>query len=188
MGAPWVAATLYAFCGIMVLGWAAGEVSWWIGIAALCFASNVGKAVHDVRRYKQWWMDWEAMGNAPGVASPGPLMSNPKKSSWFKIAIAIACFVIIPSLVTAPGADKSLRDGLTLLWLVVATYLFWKIVIKIRRALFRSGGHKATARSSKTAAFPDVVKWTLPPASSSPSRADAIHKLPDYCARLVASR
>jgi hypothetical protein len=27
-------------------------------------AANVRKAVQDVRRYKRWWADWEAMGNA----------------------------------------------------------------------------------------------------------------------------
>jgi len=32
----------------------------------------------------------------------------------------------------------------------------------------------------------DVVEWVLPRASSSPSRADAMRRLPEYSARLIA--
>ncbi len=187
MGTPWVAAALYAFCGLVVLGWASGEVSWWVGVAALCFAWNVGKAVHDLRRYKRWWADWEAMGSVPGVAAPAPIVRRCKVSShWGKVMVAAASLVIIPMFVAAPGAGEALRNGLTLLWLGVATYLLWKLAASIRRALFHTGATRATARG-KASEPADIVKWVLPPASSSPSRADTMRGVPDYCARLMVS-
>jgi hypothetical protein len=80
-----------------------------------------------------------------------------------------------------------LRNGLTLLWLGTAGYLAWKLAVNARRAPLQRGAGKVSAgasKSNRTAA--DVVEWVLPPASSSPSRADAVRQLPDYCTRLMA--
>ncbi len=112
------------------------------------------------------------MGSASSVAAPAPNRVGKIPSPWLKISVLAVILVIIPMLASTPGADEGARNGLTLLWLGVAAYVVWKVIICAGRALFRKGaGHGA--RTRKVGAPSDVVTWTLPPASSSPSRADA---------------
>jgi hypothetical protein len=181
LGTPLVAVALYVGCAVAVLGWTRGEVPWWLALAAVGFVGTVRKAVGDVRRYKQWSAAWQAMGSAPGAGTPGPTVRR-RNSSWVNVTIAALSLLIIPIFVAAPEADEALRNGLTLLWLSMAAYLLWRLAVRVRGVLFRKG-----AGVTKTSASADVVKWVLPRASSSPSRLDATRKVPDYCARLMAS-
>ena len=65
-----------------------------------------------------------------------------------------------------------------------------QLAVNVRRArtsvaVKESPASPATATKANTADVVDVVQWVLPPASSSPSRADAMRQVPDYCARLL---
>jgi hypothetical protein len=186
LGTPLVALVLYVGCAVAVLGWTRGEVPWWLALAAVCFVGTVRKAVRDVRRYKQWSAAWQAMGSASGGAAPMPIVRR-RNPSWVNVTIAVLSLLIIPIFIAAPEADESLRNGLTLLWLAIAAYLLWKLAVSIRGALLRKGAGTNRAGVAKTSASADVVKWVLPPASSSPSRLDATRNVPEYCARLMAS-
>jgi hypothetical protein len=185
LGTPLIAAALYIGCAVAVWGWTRGEVRWWVALAAVGFFGTVRKAVVDVRRYKQWSAAWQAMGSASGAGAPRA-PARRRKAPWVNVIGAVLSLVVIPMFIAAPGADEALRKGLTLLWLAIAVYLLWKLAVRVWGALFRKGAG-TSAGVTKTSASADVVKWVLPRASSSPSRADAVRKLPDYCTRLMAS-
>lgn len=190
LGKPRVSAALYVVCAVCVLGWFGGEVPWWLGLIALCNVGTVRKAVKDVRRYNQWSGAWAAMGNAPPIARsaarPKPAMRNRKASSpWAGVMVAALSLVIIPMLMRGARADDALCTWLTLLWLAMAVYLVWKLA-HVRRAHVQIVAGSAGAGRSKNSAAADVVEWVLPRASSSPSRADAMRRLPEYSARLMA--
>jgi hypothetical protein len=188
LGTPRVATALYFGCAVAVLGWLGGEVPWWLGLAALCFVGTVRKAVQDVRRYNQWWTAWQAMGSG-SVAAPRPIARRRKASSpWVNVTVALLSLVIIPMLIAAPGADEDLRNLLTLLWLGVAAYLVYKLAARMRRTRIQKGAGTVSAGTSKNSASADVVEWVLPRASSSPSSADAMRRVPDHCRRLMASQ
>ena len=188
MGTPRIAGVLYVGLGLLVLGWAGGAVPWWLAIAALCFAGTVRKAGQDVRRYNQWWASWQAMG-ATGAAprpaaKPSFRMRQKNAPPWVGVTIAALSLLVIPVFIAAPGADEGLRQLLTLLWCGMALYLLWKLAARLRRAFVKGAG-TGSAGDRKSSATADVVAWVLPPASSSPSRADAMRQLPEYCARLI---
>jgi hypothetical protein len=105
-------------------------------------------------------------------------------SSWINIIGVALSLVIIPMLMGAPGADEDWRNFLTLMWLAMAGYLVWQLA-HIRRAPLRKVAGAVSAGPIESSARPDVVEWVLPPAPSSPSRSDAMHRVPDYCARLL---
>jgi hypothetical protein len=185
IGTPRIAGVLYVGLALLVVGWAGGAVPWWLGIVALCSAGTVRKAVQDVRRYDQWWASWQAMGNsAPRSAAPRPQARKRKMiAPWAGVVIAAVSLVLIAVVMAAPGTDAALRQALTLLWCGDVLYLGWKLVARLRRSVVRSAGTARAGRSKETS--PEVVEWVLPRASSSPSRADAMRRLPEYSARLL---
>jgi hypothetical protein len=188
IGTPRVAAVLYFACSLTVLGWFGGEVHWWLAFPALCFIGTVRKAVQNVRRYDQWWTAWQGMGNPTGAVTPKRMARRRKSSSsWVNITVAALSLVIIPMFIAAPGADEATRHWLALLWLGIAAYLLFKLAITFRRAVLKRRAGKVGAGEAKTSGAAEVVQWVLPRASSSPSRADALRNVPDYCARLMTS-
>ena len=191
LGTPRVSAALYVGCSVTVLGWFGGAVPWWLGLMALCFLGTVRKAVNDVRRYDQWSAAWQAMG-APGApqrpaAKASFRMRQKDAPPWVGVTIAAVSLVVIPLCMATPGADEPLLKALTLLWFGMAVYLVWKLAARMRRALVRPAGTMSAGASKTNATAADVVEWALPRASSSPSRADAIRRLPEYSARLIAA-
>jgi len=191
LGKPRIAAVLYVGVALAVLGWVGGEIPWWLGLASLCFVGTVRKAVQDVRRYNQWCTAWQAMGPASATPRPAtpkrPLRKRKASSPWASAIVAALSLVVIPVLIAAPGADETLRHALTLLWLGMALYLLVKLAINVRRARVQRGAGTVSDGGSKTSASADVVEWMLPPASSSPSRADTMRRLPEYSARVMAA-
>jgi hypothetical protein len=172
IGTPRIAGVLYVGLGLLVLGWAGGEVSWWLGVVALCGVGTVRKAVRDVRNYNQWWTAWQAMGAAgasPRPATPKPPMrKRTASSSWVRVIVAAVSFVVIPFFVAVPGASEALREGLTVVWCFMVLYLVYKLAVTIVRGLRRKSG--VTGSKKKAQGGPgDVVEWVLPRASSSPS-------------------
>ena len=187
VGAPRIAAVLYVGLGLLLLGWAGGEVSWWLGVAALCGVGKVRKAVRDVRNYNQWWTAWQSMGAAIAPPQPATLKPPLRKraaSSWAGVIVAAVSFVVIPFFAAVPGVSEALREGLTALWCFMVLYLVYKLAVTIVRGLRRKSGITGSKAKAQRGAE-DVVEWVLPRASSSPSRADAMRNLPDYSARLI---
>ena len=137
-----------------------------------------------------WHCDGEPWPAARGNAKP----SVPKRkasSGWAGVVVAFVSVVVIPFFSAAPGTDEALRNGLGLLWLGMALYLVCasSIAKLYRTALRRSRSVSVGAANAGAIAGEavDVVQWALPPASSSPSRADAVRNLPEYSARLIDS-
>jgi hypothetical protein len=178
IGTPRTAGVLYVGLALLVVGWAGGAVPWWMAFIALCSAGTVRKAVQDVRRYDQWWASWQSMGNA---APKTTLRRRKMVAPWAGVVVAAVSLVLIPVVMAAPGTDAELRQALTLMWCGDVLYLGWKVFARLRRSVVRSAG-----RSKETS--PDVVEWVLPRASSSPSRADAVRRLPEYSARLIVTQ
>ena len=189
IGTPRNAYALYLLSGLTVFGWFSGAVPWWLAIMALCFVGTVRKAVQDVRRYNAWAADWRAMAG-PGMASPRPAKPSfrmrPKNTPpWVVVTIAALSLVALPVLIASPGVDKSEGMVLTLMWLASALYLLWKLLSKLWRIFFKAAGAKSAGDRQTKAPADMVVEWMLPRASSSPSRADAMRRLPEYSARLL---
>jgi hypothetical protein len=191
IGARPVAAVLYLGSGLLVLGWARGEVSWWLAIAALCFAGTVRRAVRDVRSYNRWWTAWQEMGAASAAsassqpATPKPDVRTRKATSaWARVIVATGAALMLPFFVAAAGDSDALRECLTVLWSCVVLYLVYKVAAAMMGAFRRKSG--ITGSIAKThGGRVDLVQWVLPRASSSPSRADAMRALPEYSARLM---
>ncbi|MGA2905013.1 MAG: hypothetical protein ABSD98_14360 [Candidatus Korobacteraceae bacterium] len=186
LGTPRVAAAFYFVCSLTVLGWVGGEVHWWLALPVLSFIGTVRKAGQDVRRYDQWFAAWQGMGNPAGEVTPKRVVRRRKSSSsWVNITVGALSLVIIPLFIAAPGADEATRHWLALLWFGIAAYLLFKLAISFRRARLNRRAGTVSVGEGKTSGAVDIVEWMLPPASSSPSRADAMRNVPDYCARLM---
>ncbi len=192
IGTPRTANVLYALSGLAVFGWLGGEVPWWLGLMAVCFIGTVRKAVQDVRCYDAWAADWRAMGGpvnaSPRPAKPSFRIRQKNTPPWVVVTIAALSLVVLPVLIASPGMDKSESTVLTLMWLTAGLYLLFKLLAKVGRAVFHRGAGNAGAGGSKNTRDADVVTWVLPRASSSPSRAEAMRRLPEYSARVMAAK
>ncbi len=180
-------------CGATGLGCFAGEVSWWLGLLALFMALQTLSAIGQVRRYKAWAVKWQAMA-APVNATPRVLPNDAaggvgqkassgtkcRRHGWLRISVAALLALAIPAYVGDSGAPSA---ALTWLWLAACLYLAFRLV----RGTMRRGGRrpeqKAVAAREETEA--PFVMWVMDRASSSPSRAEAEHNLPEYSARLL---
>ena len=138
-------------------------------------------AFGQVRRYKVWRAEWEAMG-APLHAPPKPA-AMPKRR-WKLVAFALLLLFVIPLLMSDGGLDDGLATALTCLWLVDSLYLACKLLATIRRGFSRASVRFTAPPQAKAEATP--VVWLLDRASSSPSCADAVRNLPEYSARLLS--
>jgi hypothetical protein len=59
----------------------------------------------------------------------------------------------------------------------------WQLIAT--RGRDRADRPAASKKAIKAKTVDDVVEWALPPASSSPSRADVVRRLPDYAGCLL---
>lgn len=189
LGTPRGAAVAYIGIALTVFGWINGAVPWWLGLIALCFTSTVRKSVLELRRYEAWAANWRAMGGYRAPVKPAK-----KAVGRGTLAVLAAGFFFMACVIwnMTPAGQKT-PDGQTLMWWLIMGGFFWsagKLIGSVRR---RAGGMakatpkaRATTKAAPTQA--DVVEWTLPPASSSPSRLDVIRPLPEYAARLLEER
>jgi hypothetical protein len=180
-----VSAALYVGCPAAVLGWFGGAVPWWLALLAFCLMGTVSKAVNQARRYDAWRASWDAMG-APAQAAAPTRMARKRNDSTIHNGAMLAAILlaIIPLIGRAPGAGEDVRNGLAILWLGMAGYLIIKLAMRFGRARTSVKAPAMPAPGKHTAGV-DVVEWVLPRASSCPSRADAMRRLPEYSARLL---
>lgn len=181
-GSPVGSLLLWALCGAVVLGWYAGHIHWWLGIAAIAAAMRTRTAVKSLRRYNAWAAEWAAMGedDAPAL----PQVKRRSGGRWL-VALAVVLAVMMPVVANMRSGPGS--DALLLLWCAGCLFL---AVAMLRAVLLRIGSRsksKPVVAGSRAKAAEDlpVVTWLIERPLSSPSRADAERELPDYCARLI---
>ncbi len=182
-GSPVGATLLFVMYGAVVLGWYEGHTAWWLALGAAGAAFRTLGAMGDVRRYKAWLADWQAIGGV-GQAAPRQPGRKPqgKTVPWVKWSIVALLSVGIP--LALPSVPHDWGEGLTMLWFVVLVYLLWKLLAMVL-SVFRRKSETAVEAGGKSAKDADMVQWLLPRASSSPSRADALQRLPEYSGRLI---
>lgn len=185
IGKPRVAALLYVVIACAIVGWMGGAVHWLIGLIALCLISTVRSATLEVRRYEAWAAEWNAMGGyyAPGS---GKAKTPAGRGKLLVQALVFAFSAYVFSKMTPTGQKPSaVYVGLCLVMFGAALWKAGAFLAACRRS--RSGERATKKHVGSKAAVPstEFVEWALPPASSSPSRSDATHHLPDYAARLL---
>jgi hypothetical protein len=172
-GMPIFAILLFIGYGAVITSWFEGHVPWWLALFAALAALRTLKAVGEVRRYKTWLANWNAM-DAQEQAPPRRKILTLNR---VLPVIAGAAFLFLP-LLRAPGtSDSALQQGI---WVVSGLYLVFALVRFILRRV-RKGSTAQPQSESKP------VSWLIDRASSAPSREDATENLPDYCAGLLSS-
>ncbi len=193
MGTPLVALPLFAACAAAGVEWFAGDAPWWLGVVALFTGLHTLSSLGQVSRYKAWAAKWQAMGEPEHAAARVPANGgdrevrqkiapdNHARRHPLRIAIAALFALAIPAYV-ADGNEGSIALGC--LWVASCLYL----VVAVVRGMMRRGGKRPDQRAvaAKEQSGSPFVEWALPRASSSPSRAEAVRHLPDYCARLLS--
>jgi hypothetical protein len=170
-GAPIVAILLFVLYGTIITAWFQGSVPWWLAAVACLAALKTLKAMGDVRRYKVWLAQWNAMD---GQAEAKPARKLP---SVGRVLILLAAAIFIYPLLQAPGThDSALKEAA---WVASGLYLVFALVRFILRRV-RKGRDAQGEGESKP------VGWLIDRASSAPSREEATAQLPDYCASLLS--
>ena len=195
MGCRPLALVLMFASGVVFAGWVAGDVPWWLAIVAALTQMQTLAAVGRVRRYKDWSAKWQAMAEPVGAQRPAPAsdrgigqnapsaVKEPRRGR-LRITLAVLLVLAIPVYV-ADGTDM-VSSGLRCLWFAACLYLAARLLRRVfgKRAN-RQGERPVAVRQKAESPF---VAWVMAPASSSPSRAEAVRALPDYCARLLDAR
>jgi hypothetical protein len=66
------------------------------------------------------------------------------------VTIAALSLVVLPVLIASPGVDNSEGMALTLMWLAAGLYLLFKLLAKVRRAVFlQRRRHRRRRRKQK---------------------------------------
>lgn len=171
-GIPVVAILLFIVYGTVIVAWSDGRVPWWWALFAAFAALRTLKAMGEVRRYKTWLANWNAMDEQEQARSRRKMLTLNR----VLLVIAGAAFLFLP-LLRAPGtSDSALNQGV---WVISALYL----VFALLRFILRRKGR--AAHDSQAESAPVTLLIGRP--SSSPSREEATKRLPDYCARLLSS-
>jgi hypothetical protein len=193
MGNRFVALLLLFACGTVIFQWIVGDGSRWLGIAAVITFMQTLAAIGKVSRYKTWSAKWLAM-NAPlgetgrvrpsesGDRSPRNDASPAKVPGRKRLRLVTAAILslAIPLYV---GADVDRASGpLACFWLATCLYVGYRLVRKMKRGLRH---RKQEPPSQKREMETPFVTCVLDKPASSPSRAEAMRDLPDYCARLL---
>jgi hypothetical protein len=156
----------------VIAGWSDGHLPWWLALLAFLAALKTLKAVGEVRRYKTWLANWNAMD---GQAQTKPARKLP---SVGRVLVLIAAAIFLFPLFQAPGtSDSGLKEAA---WVASGLYLVFALVRFILRRV-RKG------RSAEGGGESKPVYWLIDRASSAPSREDAAQNLPDYCDGLLSS-
>jgi hypothetical protein len=187
-GRPRAAWLLFAVYAAVVLGWYEGDVVWWLALGAVGAAIRTLSAVGQVRRYKAWQAQWQAMGEPLHTAAPPPRLPKKTKRRRGRFIGAALLFLGLPAYLAQIVNDEwhsndTLVGLLALLWGAVCLYLVFRFFRGIvRRGTTRHAG-KAEGVEAETEVAP--VAWLVGRPSFSPSCADAMRNLPEYSARLL---
>jgi hypothetical protein len=189
MGCRLIALVLLIASGAAILGWLAGGAPWWIGVIALLTAMQTLSAVGQVRRHKAWAAKWQAMGEPVGAPRRIPpidgekaIRQNPaspaKEPRRGRLRAIVAALLALAIPVYVGDGSDMVSSALTCLWLAACLYLAFRILRRVMRR--RSKRHEQSTALKREAETP-FVTWVMKRPSSSPSRAEAMRVLPDYC-------
>jgi hypothetical protein len=184
-GSPLGALVVLLACGGVVAGWYQGQLSWWLMFFALLVALRTVKAIAQVRRFKVWRGEWEAM-QEPGAGREVRSAKKRRGVRRWHVALALAAFVALPLLAPAgPG-----REAFAQLWAADCLFVASVAAVFVARLLLRRGRVKVLDGDAEAARRAEAdrrrpVAWMMGRASSSPSRAEAASNLPGYCAGLL---
>ena len=119
-GIPIVAILLFIVYGTVIVAWSDGRVPWWWALFAALAALRTLKAVGEVRRYKTWLANWNAM-DAQQQAPPRRKILT---AGRVLLIIAVAAFLF--PLLQPPGTpDSALKQGA---WVVSGLYLVFALL------------------------------------------------------------
>ena len=186
IGTQPVPALLCAGVGLIILAWISGAVPWWVGIMALFFGGTVVNDAQKVKAYDAWFAQWQAMG---GVSASLRAEKKPPSRGRLTLQAGVLGFVAWVVWNMVPAGQKP-SQGESVVWCVMVFGCVWSTCRLL--AAFRREGAGSVAVTKKTAtetkSTNEVVEWSLPPASSSPSRLNAVRNLPEYAASLLKER
>jgi hypothetical protein len=171
-GTPVVGLLLFIGSCTVIAGWFQGRMPWWFAAVAFLLALKTLKALGEVRRYKAWLVQWNAMD---GQAQAKPARKLP---SVGRVLVLIAAAMFLFPFFQAPGTqDSGLKE---IAWVISGLYLVFALVRFIVRRVRKGRNVQADGESKP-------VTWLIDRASSAPSRGEATAQLPDYCATLLGS-
>jgi hypothetical protein len=175
-GKPWGACALLVASAGLMGGVYIGELPWGLVFVALCMVSCTINSVAQVRAYKEWAGRWQAMATGEPVVR-APKRRNPAPD----IAVGIIAVAALPWL-ASQFSDSGERLIIGLTWMAICLWLMFLAV----RGMVRRARARRVRAAEKAVAQDAPVTWLIEPASSSPSRNDAVRALPDYCPRLLS--
>jgi len=89
-GSPRSAVLLFMCYTAVVVGWCEGTIVWWLGLAAVGLFIRTLSAVGQLRRYKAWLAEWNAMG---AKEEPAPrLRKNAVAAGYLSSAPSCCCW------------------------------------------------------------------------------------------------
>lgn len=159
------AAVCLALLGLGWLFFTTGEYFWWL---FLCLA--VGhfsyKANTRVRAYRQWEREWQ------GMSGEGPHPIRLPRLSGLRVLGALAAWAFAAWFAVTEGDDPNLRVPVLMFWAGTA-------------GLAGYGSYKWWAQGRAAgSAGQRFVRIVIARRLSSPSAAQTVRKLPNYCDRL----
>ena len=177
-GTPRVAALLIAVYALVIWGWSQGQVHGFLALIALAAIFQTLGAMREVRTYKNWKTNWDAMGQLHPTPPPKKTFWRDQRRQWkWLLNIStVAYFVLLP--LSHQQTHQPTPPIQSFLWVVSGLYVAFLVLRAIVRRFKKP-------RKAKAAPLVPPVEWMLRSASSSPSRMEATQKLPDYCARLL---
>jgi hypothetical protein len=178
-GSPRGALLLFICYGVIWYGWYEGHTVWWVALGTVGAALRTLRAGRELRRYKAWLVDWQAMSG-----NDAPARSPRKRLRGWMLTIG-AMFIVVATLLSgSPGERPS--GAVTVIWSLACLYLVFALLRSILRRVRGRRNVKAEVAQAKDEDAP--VAWLLDRPASSPSRAETERNLPEYCARLIASK
>jgi hypothetical protein len=178
-GSPLPALVLLMCCALVVAGWYQGDVVWWLALAAVGASLRTLSAVGRVRRYRAWLAEWNAMGT--------PEQPHPKKEKRGGRRRVFITGAVVLLLLALPAGLRHLQGNeqrgmaLTLLLIIACVSLLGVMLRSIARRMTKR------RKAEPEAVAAPVAEWMLGRASSSPTRAEAARKLPEYTSRLLGA-
>jgi hypothetical protein len=178
-GSPLMAILLFVGYAVVVAEWYQGQVAWWLALGAVGAAGKTLRAVRQVRSYKAWLAEWRAMSGEDEPQRP----TKRRKPGWVFVIGALLLALGIPYCLPSEAEPGIVGGSLTILWCAACLYLAFALLRGIVRLVVARRKGKAELEKVKAEAAPVALLLGVP--SSSPSRAEAMATLPEYCAGLI---
>ena len=175
VGSPLVALSLYVVYAVVLLDWYIDRLPWLLAAGAVWAAIQTMAAAEEVSRYRVWAVEWQAMDES---IDPKPLPPPKRKRGKLSMLTIAMVLLSIPAQLGQLQDQQALFTFIACLWGLAWLYLAVRLMRSIKRG---------AAKRLESKAVDAGVTWLLGPATSSPSRAEALREIPEYCARLISA-